>query len=144
MKGAVRIIAWAGIVAFVVLALNKAVFSRAAKEEYQLNLRPFWSYEAILNGRKDLIEEHCLNVSVFIPLGMLIWVVLRRKLWWRALLFGCAVSLLIEVMQLVLKRGLFEFDDVMHNTLGCMIGYGLFALSKKIYDSITNRDEKNL
>lgn len=125
MKRSVRIIAWAGIVAFVVLALNEVVFSREAKESYQLNLHPFWSYEAILNGRKDLIEEHYLNVSVFIPLGILIWVVLKRKQWWRALLFGSAVSLLIEIMQLVLKRGLCEFDDILHNTLGCMIGYGL-------------------
>lgn len=117
--------AWAGIVTFVMLALNEVVFSRMAMEEYHFNLRPFWSYEAIMNGRKDLIKEHYLNVAVFIPLGMLLWVVLKQKKWWKALVFGCVASLLIEAMQLVLKRGLCEFDDVMHNTLGCVIGYGL-------------------
>ena len=117
--------AWVGIVVFVVLVLNETVFSRTAKETYQLHLQPFWSYEAIMNGRKSLIKEHYLNVTLFIPLGMLVWMVLKRKQWWRALVLGCAVSLLIEIMQLVMKRGMCELDDVMHNTLGCMIGYGL-------------------
>lgn len=123
MNKVIRAIAWGGIVAFVVLALNETVFSRPAKEAYQYNLRLFWSYEAIMNGRNDLIKEHYLNVALFILLGMLIWFALGQRKWWRALVFGCAVSMLIEVMQLVLKRGLCEFDDVMHNTLGCMIGY---------------------
>ena len=119
------LMAWAGIVIFVLLALNEVVFSRPATDAYQLNFQPFWSYEAIMNGRKDLIKEHYLNVAVFIPLGIMLWVVLRKKKLWRTLAFGCVVSLVIEVMQLTLKRGLCEFDDVMHNTLGCMIGYGV-------------------
>lgn len=28
----------------------------------------------------------------------------------------------IEVSRLVLCRGLFEFDDIIHNSLGCMLG----------------------
>lgn len=125
MKKDLRKIAWLGIVGFVVLALNETVFSRVATDDYQFSYVPFWSYEAIMNGRKDLIKEHYLNVAFFIPLGMLVWMVLKKKQWWRALVFGCAVSMLIEVLQLVLKRGMCEFDDVMHNTLGCMVGYGL-------------------
>ena len=27
-----------------------------------------------------------------------------------------------EILQLVLKRGLFEFDDIMNNSIGCMLG----------------------
>ena len=74
-----------GIVVFVLLALNEVVFSRPAKDTYQLNFQPFWSYEAIMNGRKDLIKEHYLNVAVFISLGMLVWIVLKKKQWWRTL-----------------------------------------------------------
>lgn len=132
----VKVLAWAGIAVFVLLALNEVVFSRPATEAYQLNFHPFWSYEAIMNGRKDLIKEHYLNVAVFIPLGIMLWVVLRQKKLLRALVFGCAVSLLIEIMQLTLKRGLCEFDDVMHNTLGCMIGYGLVKCVSLIVNNI--------
>jgi len=132
------LMAWAGIGAFVVLALNEVVFSRPAIDAFQINLQPFWSYKAIINGRKDLIKEHYLNVAMFIPLGMLLWVVLKQKKWWKALVFGCVVSLLIEVMQLLMKRGMCEFDDVMHNTLGCMVGYGLIKLVAYGWLSLTS------
>lgn len=42
--------------------------------------------------------------------------------WYRALLFGILVSAVIETSQLVFMRGLFEWDDMIHNGLGCMIG----------------------
>ena len=38
---------------------------------------------------------------------------------------GFIFSSVIELSQLLLKRGLCEFDDVFHNTLGCVIGYGV-------------------
>ena len=38
------------------------------------------------------------------------------------MLVGIAVSFAIEISQLLLCRGLFEFDDIIHNSLGCMLG----------------------
>lgn len=38
------------------------------------------------------------------------------------LLVGITVSSAIEISQLWLCRGLFEFDDIIHNSLGCMLG----------------------
>lgn len=35
------------------------------------------------------------------------------------------ISVSIEVIQLVTKRGFAETDDVMHNTVGCIVGYML-------------------
>ena len=40
-----------------------------------------------------------------------------------ALVYSCTLSLCVELLQLVLKRGLCEFDDVFHNVLGSMVGY---------------------
>jgi glycopeptide antibiotics resistance protein len=40
-------------------------------------------------------------------------------------LLGFLTSLSIELLQLVLKRGLFEFDDMFHNTFGVILGYGI-------------------
>ena len=39
-----------------------------------------------------------------------------------ALAVGVLLSGTIEVSQDVFRRGLFELDDIMHNSLGCMIG----------------------
>ena len=58
-----------------------------------------------------------------ITAGILLPGVTGRKLkWWMGLLVGIAVSSAIEISQLLLCRGLFEFDDIIHNSLGCMLG----------------------
>lgn len=44
--------------------------------------------------------------------------------WLRVLVFGAGISVMIELLQLIFKRGLCETDDVIHNVVGCMIGYG--------------------
>ena len=35
-------------------------------------------------------------------------------------------SFVIELLQLIFRCGLFEFDDMIHNTLGATIGYGVW------------------
>ena len=64
-----------------------------------------------------------LNILLLFPAGILLPGVTGRKLkWWMGLLVGIAVSSAIEISQLLLCRGLFEFDDIIHNSLGCMLG----------------------
>ena len=50
---------------------------------------------------------------------------------YRTLLFGVLVSAVIETSQLVFMRGLFEWDDMIHNGLGCMIGSMIINLFMK-------------
>lgn len=38
-------------------------------------------------------------------------------------MIGFVISCIIEVCQLVLCRGLFEWDDMVHNALGCLVGF---------------------
>ena len=49
---------------------------------------------------------------------------------------GLSVSFCIEFLQLVLKRGLFEWDDMIHNTLGVYLGCWI---CKKIMDVCKKR-----
>lgn len=39
-----------------------------------------------------------------------------------------AVCFFIELTQLIIHRGLFEFDDIIHNTAGTIIGVVLVML----------------
>ena len=41
---------------------------------------------------------------------------------WKTVGLAAGYSMLIELAQLVSFRGLFEFDDVMHNALGTTLG----------------------
>lgn len=114
---------------YVGLIYCSTVIFRTVKNGIGHNFRPFWSYEAINNGEKFLIAENIMNVVVFVPVGILLGSLLRIKgSWMITLLVGLCVSLLIEAIQYFLYRGFAETDDVMHNTLGCLMGYGLYRI----------------
>lgn len=54
--------------------------------------------------------------------------------WWQVLFAGVALSLSIELSQFVLARGFAEFDDIFHNLIGCMCGYGIYVgISEAIF-----------
>ena len=89
---------------------------------HELKLIPFWSYKAIMNGTTVLIQEHIMNVAVFIPIGFLASIIFNGLKWWMIVLIGTVLSIMIELMQYFLSRGFCETDDVIHNTLGCLIG----------------------
>ena len=70
-----------------------------------------------------LLQENFLNILLLLPVGFLLPGMFNRRLkWWQGLITGIIVSSAIEICQLVLCRGLFEFDDIIHNSLGCMLG----------------------
>lgn len=110
------------LVEYLFLLLYLTVFVRSTQAEWTYNLSPFWSYQAIREGRDDILVQVIMNVLAFIPIGLLLGTFKGMK-WWHVLLIGLCFSLLIELLQLVLKRGLTEIDDVVHNVVGCMVGF---------------------
>lgn len=70
-----------------------------------------------------LLKEDLLNCILLLPAGALLPVITNHKVkWYQALVFGVLISAVIETSQLVFMRGLFEWDDMIHNGLGCMVG----------------------
>ena len=68
-----------------------------------------------------------LNILILVPLGYLVpKVFFRTRRWWKMLLIGFAVSLIIESVQLFAHLGTFDTADLLHNTVGAIIGYGIF------------------
>ena len=81
-------------------------------------LLPFHSYVEILKGNRQFLLENIGNVILFIPLG----VALKCSGVRDVKKTGFLVSLLIEVLQFTFALGTFECDDLIHNTLGAVIG----------------------
>ena len=79
-----------------------------------------------------------MNVVVFIPVGLLLSIAFKQVTWWKALLIGCCISVTIEALQFFLMRGFSELDDVMHNTLGCLIGFGFMIILRIIFKTRYN------
>ena len=118
---------------YMVFLLGGTVLNREIGEEYLVEWVPFWSYYDLLSEwSKPMAVQMLYNVLVFIPWGILLPEIVsaKRKLRF-VVLSAVGISLVIEVTQLVFKLGLFEFDDVFHNTLGTVIGYGLWRVFKR-------------
>lgn len=111
------------LVEYVFLIYCSTVIFRTYSEERGFNLSPFWSYEAIRNGNEVLLPQNIMNVIVFIPIGILLFLLFTKGKWWKTIGLGCIISISIEVLQYIFKRGFGEVDDVIHNTLGCAIGW---------------------
>ena len=112
------------LIEYIFLLFCSTVIFRPTGETRQYDFQPFWSYKAIQEGREDLLAENIMNVIVFIPVGMILGSLLRVKgSWLVELLIGCSISITIEALQFWFMKGFSEVDDVMHNTLGCIVGF---------------------
>lgn len=129
MVQAVSILA---LVVFLGIVFGSTVFTRISTFR-RYELMPFWSWRDIIRYHdRSLVIENLLNCILLLPAGVLLPVIAGHKVkWYHALLFGVGVSAVIEVSQLVFMRGLFEWDDMIHNGLGCMIGCLLTNLFMK-------------
>ena len=108
---------------YTVLVLGSTVFTRGVADR-QCELTLFWSWREVLAGRDmAMLEQILLNFVMLAPVGFLLPVAAGRRVRpATALAVGVLLSGTIEVSQYVFRRRLFELDDIMHNSLGCMIG----------------------
>lgn len=123
------------------------VIYRETLPEPHSNFIPFWSYQAIWEGDDMCLVEVLLNVILFIPVGFLACGFRRMNRWWKVALLGCVISCSIEGLQLWLQRGLCELDDVFHNTLGAIVGYGSYrwiasVLSRRMMKNNNKQNEE--
>ena len=110
------------------------ILFREVSENIRYSFIPFLSFTQLYN---KLLAEILLNVAMFVPIGYLLGLAKKRMTFVIILKIGCILSLTIEIIQLVSRRGVFNIDDIIHNTLGCAIGYGAFRLCNTILTSYT-------
>ena len=104
----------------------------------------FYSYrDAWVNWKAASWRAIILNYVMFIPLGILLPLLgkIFRK-GYVCYLAGFLFSAFIELVQLCTHRGLFEFDDLLGNTVGTMIGYGIFTFGSYVLSGIKKVDKK--
>lgn len=116
------------LIEYIVLIYSSTIILRNDVGFGKYNYTLFWSYEAIEGGKKELMSQNIMNVIVFVPIGFLLGCAFKGMKWWKTALIGLCFTISIEGMQLIFRRGFSETDDILHNFLGCMIGYGLYSL----------------
>jgi glycopeptide antibiotics resistance protein len=75
--------------------------------------------------------EVAANVAFFVPYGVFLGLLAGRWRWWMAGLLVLGSSLALEVLQHVLSVGTFDTTDVLTDTAGGLIGFGLVALVRR-------------
>lgn len=115
------------------LVLCSTVICHTAPVSKRVELMPFYNYVDIWNrvDFKRTVMEILLNVALFVPIGFLLGGMVSKG-FVKVLLIGCILSNLIELLQLATGRGLCETNDVIHNTVGCMVGYVLAMALKRL------------
>lgn len=141
------------LLAFLVIVF----FSRSTADGYQVHVAPFQDLvnavetdeglvdviltiirEGVVEGLshvdiikpQDIVQVY-LNIMLFVPMGYLLPYVFswfRAKATIRPVAACFVISLVTENMQLIFRRGLYDLDDLISNTLGGFIGQLLFLL----------------
>lgn len=115
-----------------------ALLARKDDRTRSLDLIPFSTYYRILTNYAcfDVFKQIIDNILIFVPFGFLIPEAAGLEPSKRSLaivcLTGAGFSLFIEASQYAFSLGFSEMDDLINNTIGTFIGYGIFSLSRKI------------
>lgn len=108
----ILLIVYLGFIVYMTILLRETGESHA-------NLEVFWSYRQFFSN-PYYGSEILQNIWLFVPLGALMYGISRHRI---LILVPVLVSVLIELTQLIFGYGLFEFDDIISNSLGGFIGF---------------------
>lgn len=133
---------WMSLAVWVSGTLWITIFSRSPGSEHLPELIPFHSYRELLKtGVSEILRTNFMNVALFYPAGLLTaslfpekWT-FRQKIWSTAILFAM-FSGVIEYVQFFYALGEPEMDDVIHNTLGVLLGTIPFLAKDTLHNSV--------
>ena len=104
------------------------IFDIATAFPFRVNLLPLvnlFDYDS----KRDLLLNVIGNAAMFIPSGIVLPFVYKRlNSFWKVLLAGIGISLCIEIIQLPFSVRATDIDDLILNTIGVIVGYGIVTL----------------
>ena len=111
--------------------IQPLIFDSANWLNFRINLLPM-VYLMDYEIRREALINVIGNTAMFIPLGI-VWPVCFKQLnsHRKVIAAGVGTSLLIEILQLPFYDRVSDIDDLMLNSLGFLIGYGIYLLVKK-------------
>ena len=117
-----------------VFVLFLTVLGRMPFEGQHFQPEVFWSYRSVQFKEAWFVRQILGNVAMYIPFGLIFPFLFKDKLdGWKVfiitLLAGIVISFCTESIQYIFKIGLFEFDDIIHNALGTVIGFLLSRIA---------------
>ena len=141
--------------AYIAVFAYLVFFSRATTENYKIHIAPFADLQKAIDSdhgvfdilvilikqgpqealshirivKAEDIAQVYMNMMLFVPMGYLLPYVFeffRSRAAVRPVMGCFVISFVLENLQLIFKRGLYDMDDLLSNTLGGLIGQLLF------------------
>lgn len=124
-----KLVLWSVFLIYMIVVLGATIGDRVSGYE-SVNLHLFSSYKDVYNNFSlGEWRNIILNLLMFVPIGFIMPLIFKKcECWYITYLVGFGITLFIEMLQFISKRGIFEFDDIINNTLGCAIGYGIVII----------------
>ena len=112
--------------------IQPLVFDAAKVFPLRISLRPFiflFDYDNI----RDIVWNVAGNFTMFIPTGIILPILYKRlNTFWKVIAAGALISLCIEILQLPFASRASDIDDLILNTFGVAVGYGIYVAIKRI------------
>lgn len=118
------------IAIYIASLLYIPLFGRLSERIDTISLFPFWSYlEMIQTSNLNMGRQILYNIFAFVPLGILFPMFSKRFQCLKSILLcGFLLSVLIESAQFLFHLGWCDIDDMINNTVGAAIGYGIWHI----------------
>jgi glycopeptide antibiotics resistance protein len=129
------------------IRIGHMMFRFGGTQEGSPNFVPFRTILQYMRGEKGwLIAVLNLvgNIGLLVPVGFLIPFIITNMTWKKSLVPAFASGLIIEGLQVVLRVGIFDIDDVILNGLGVLSGYWLFKILARKSSSAKNSPRPQL
>ena len=122
--GILLLLGWGSILIYITL------IKRGYSEVSSYNLQLFWCIKEAWTMKEPFDWYFIVgNIFMFMPLGIILPIGFHyMQSWWKVSIVGFVISASVELIQLIFHLGFFEFDDMFNNTLGTLMGYGVFVL----------------
>lgn len=97
-----------------------------------------WGIWETVNGERKLTTECIENVIMMVPFSSVVmWTFnVKKKVVWRSGKIAFIFSVIIEMLQLLLRLGTFQLSDIFYNTVGGVIGgvcyWGIMRIRKRL------------
>ena len=107
------------------------------------NVMGGWSIWETVNGERKLTTECIENVIMMVPFSLVVMWTFQEKMgndWkkivWQSGKIAFIFSVVIEMLQLLLRLGTFQLSDIFYNTVGGVIGgvcyWGIMKIRKRL------------
>jgi glycopeptide antibiotics resistance protein len=84
------------------------------------------------------LDEILENVLIFVPLGLYLAMLKGNWSFWKKTLLIVGLTVAFEIIQYVFAIGRADITDVITNTLGGLIGIGLYAALARVFKNRTD------